>query len=266
MFQWKKVAGIIGVLLFLILLQIRNPEIRGPFKGVLGNVLNPFVYYTTAAASSLGNVWSGYINLVDVRTQNTELSRKLDELNLENFLLREKVTQFERLKQLLNFKEAYNFETVACNVIGRNVQGYLKYLIIDRGEKDGVEVRDPVISFNGLVGRVNEVFHSSSQVVVVLNLNSNVSVMNSRTRAVGILRGDGRGHLFVDYYDRLDDAHEGDVMITSGLGGLYPKGLPVGTIDTITKNRTGLFQKIGVEQSVDFYKLENVLIVKRDKK
>ena len=90
--------------------------------------------------------------------------------------------------------------------------------------------------------------------------------MNSRTRATGILRGDGKGNIVIDYYDRLDEAKEGDVIITSGLGRLYPKGIPVGKISKIIKSDTGLFQNVYVKQDEDFYKLENIFVVKNFKK
>lgn len=262
MLRWKPVVATLGFLIFLVILQVKNPEINGPFRGVLGTVLNPFVYYTKVTADGIGGVWDNYINLVNVRRENEHLKQQVAQAQMENTLLKERVHQAERLKRLLNFKEIFRFDTIACNVVGRNVSGYAKYLHIDRGLRDGIRMEDPVISFNGLVGRVSEVKETSATVLVILDLNSHVSVMNSRTRAVGILRGDGHGGMLVDYYDRLDAAKKDDMMITSGLGGVFPKGLPVGRISSATKQNTGLFQKVTVKESVDFSKLENVLIVK----
>ncbi|MGE4498216.1 MAG: rod shape-determining protein MreC [Deferribacterales bacterium] len=260
---WKKIAGITAFLLFLILLQVQNPEINGPFKGIFGNVVNPFIYYSSKTAGFFGDVWSGYINLVYVRQDNLELKEKNDRLKMENSLLREKVLEYERLKKLLNFKEAYSFQSVACNVVGRNVDGYLKYIIIDRGSEDGIEVKDPVISFEGLVGSVSEVYSNTARVDVILNIKNNASVMNKRTRAVGIIRGNGEGQLVVDYYDRLDKVQINDELITSGLGGVYPKGIAVGVVNRVDEKDTGLFQDLFVRPVVDFYKLENVLVLKR---
>ncbi len=260
---WKKIAGITAFLLFLILLQVQNPEINGPFKGIFGNVVNPFIYYSSKTAGFFGDVWSGYINLVYVRQDNLDLKDKNDRLKMENSLLREKVLEYERLKKLLNFKEAYSFQSVACNVVGRNVDGYLKYIIIDRGSEDGIEVKDPVISFEGLVGSVSEVYNNTARVDVILNIKNNASVMNKRTRAVGIIRGNGEGQLVVDYYDRLDKVQIKDELITSGLGGVYPKGIAVGVVDRVDVRDTGLFQDLFVRPVVDFYKLENVLVLKR---
>jgi rod shape-determining protein MreC len=263
MTSWKKIAGITAFLLFLILLQVKNPEINGPFRGIFGNVVNPFIYYTSKTAGFFGDIWSGYVNLIDVKSENGDLKEKNGRLKMENSLLREKVLEYERLKKLLNFREAYSFNSVACNVVGRNVDGYLKYIIIDRGSEDGIEEKDPVISFDGLVGVVSEVYRNTARVDVILNIKNNASVMNKRTRAVGIIRGSGEGQLKVDYYDRLDAVEPDDELITSGLGGVYPKGIAVGLVDRIEAKDTGLFQDLYVRPVVDFYKLENVLVLKK---
>lgn len=261
--KWKRLAAVILFLLILILIQVKNPEINGPFRGIVGNVLNPFVYYTNRTFGYVSSIWGRYINLVNVNEKYFELSDENGNLRLENSLLKEKVLEYERLKRLLNFKEVNNIKSTACNIVGRNIEGYIKYFIIDRGEKDGIKLKDPVVSFNGLVGMVSEVYNGTARVDVVLNLNNNVSVMNRRTRTVGIVRGDGRGNMVVDYYDRLDDVRVDDEMITSGLGGVYPKGLPVGGVREIYAEQTGLFQKLIVEPKVDFYKLENVLVISK---
>lgn len=259
--SWKKVAIVFIVLLVLIILQARNPNIKGPFKGILGNFVNPFIYYSDKTLGFFGGAWNGYINLVGVHNENEKLKAENGELKLDNSILREKVSEYERLKKLLRFREFSNLDSLACNVIGRNIKGYLKYIIIDRGEKDGVKRKDPVISYSGLVGMVSEVYSDTAKVDVVLNPGSNVSVMNSRTRTVGIVRGDGRGKMAVDFYDRLDDVTPGDILVSSGLGGVYPKGIIVGQVETVETAETGLFKNLSLSSNVDFYKLENVLVV-----
>ncbi len=252
-------------MLLLIVIQFRHPEITGPYKGLLGNILNPMVYVANRGADNVDNFWKHYIWLVDVSKENDELHAYIDTLSLENSILSERLIQLENLNKLLGFRDAYNFNTIAANVIGRNVDGYMSYLIVDVGAKDGVQVNDPVVSSAGLVGRVSQAYGSTSQIVILYHHDSSVSVLNSRTRAVGMLKGDGHGGLYVDYYDRLDDAQIGDSLITSGMGQLYPKGIHVGTISQITAPVTGLFQRLDVNCAVDFYKLEQVLIVKHQK-
>lgn len=258
---WRKVAIVLIVLLVLIVVQARNPDIQGPFRGILGNLVNPFVYYTDKTLGFFGGVWTGYISLVNVHKENDILNKENGQLRLDNSLLQEKVAEYERLKKLLRFREFSKLDSIACNVIGRNITGYLKYVIIDRGSDDGVKRKDPVISYSGLVGMVTEVNKGTSKVEVVLNPGSNVSVINSRTRTVGIVRGDGRGSMAVDFYDRLDDVKPEDILITSGLGGVYPKGIIVGQVDEVEDVEVGLFRNLKLTSNVDFYKLENVLVV-----
>lgn len=245
----------------MIIVQARNPNIKGPFQGIFGNLVNPFIYYTDKTIGFFGGIWGSYINLVNVHKENEALRLKNGKLELDNSLLKERVSEYERLKKLLRFRESSNLDSIACNVIGRNIKGYLKYVIIDRGADDGVQRKDPVISYSGLVGMVTEVYAGTAKVEVVLNPGSNVSVMNSRTRTVGIVRGDGRGKMAVDFYDRLDDVKEGDILITSGLGGVYPKGIIVGLVDDVENVDIGLFRNLSLKSNVDFYKLENVLVV-----
>ena len=263
MFKWKRLFLVIFVILIIMILQARNVNVEGPFRGLLGNIVNPVVYYTKSLFSGIGSIWDSYINLIDVKKQNDEYKKIIDNLTLENTLLEEKLSQSERLDALTRFYRTYNFKQLPANVIGAS-DGYTKTITIDLGSLDGVEKNDPVIGFQGLVGRVSNTYATTSEVDVILNISSNVSVMNSRTRVSGMMRGDGKGRLYVDYYDRLDDVRVGDVFVTSGLGMLYPKGIRIGKVSEIVRDNTGLFQKVFLEQSEDFYKLEHVFIVKNN--
>ncbi|MDR2883677.1 MAG: rod shape-determining protein MreC [Deferribacteraceae bacterium] len=262
----KRYLIVAGFLILLVVIQFRNPAISGPYKGILGNLLNPIVYVVSSITVTASDLWHNYIWLVDVAEENGELRKELDTLTLQNAVISEKLTTLENLNKLLNFRDTYAFTTTAANVIGRNVDGYMKYIIIDRGTADGIAVNDPVVSAAGLVGRVSDVYHGTSRVVLLYHHESSVSVINSRTRAVGMLKGDGRGELYVDYYDRLDVVESGDQLVTSGMGQLYPKGVNIGTVREIMSPPTGMFQKLIVDCAVDFYKLEQVLVVKHDKR
>ncbi len=266
MLKLKKYTILILVLLVLLLIQSKNPKIQGPFRGLFGNIVNPIIYYTNSVKYFFVNFTENYLYLVEVQKKNKKLLNENKRLKFENFMLKEKISEYNRLKKLLNFKEAYNFNTIACNVIGRNIDNFLKFFIIDRGSKDGIEQNDAIISYQGLVGKVMEVFPHSSKVQVILNVNSNVSVMNSRTRTLGILSGDGKGNLIVNYYDRLDKVKKGDLIISSGLGGVYPKGIPVGIVVDKILSDTGVFQKLIVKSKVKFYKLETILVIKNVEK
>lgn len=264
MFKWKRLFLVIVIILVVMILQARNVNVEGPFRGLLGNIVNPAVYYTNKLFSGIGNIWNSYVFLINVKKQNDEYMKIIDNLTLENTLLVEKLSQSERLEALIRFYRTYDFKQMPANVIGTS-DGYTKTITIDVGSVDGVEKNDPVIGFQGLVGRVSSVYATTSEVDILLNISSNVSVMNSRTRVTGIMRGDGKGRLYVDYYDRLDDVRVGDIFVTSGLGKLFPKGVRVGKVSEVIKgkeDKSGLFQKVYIEQSEDYYKLEHVFIAK----
>ncbi len=265
MFNIKRIVAFLVVILVVIIIQTRNKTASEPFKGILGDILNPCIMLVDSIKTGISDVWGSYIFLIDVEEQNRAYKAAIDNLTLENALLNEKLSQTERLQGLLRFNDAYNFDSITSNVIGAS-DGYIKNIVIDRGLLDGVMLNDPVIGFKGLIGKVSKVHSTTADVDVLLNLSSNVSVTNSRTRAVGILRGDGRGGLHVEYYDRLDDVQVGDKFVTSGLGRLFPKGIPVGAVSKVVKSDTGLFQQVFIEQNEDFYKLENVFVIKNFKK
>lgn len=265
MSKFKKYSIIVLILFILLIVQSRNPNISGPFKGIIGNMVNPIVYYVKSVTQFFDNMTENYVFLINVKKENDQLKQKVNELKLENAILNEKNAEFDRLKKLLRFKEAYNFETIACNVIAKNIDTYIKYFIIDRGKSDGIEINDAIISYEGLVGIVTDVYQSTAKVSVILNIKTNVSVMNFRSRTVGILNGNGKGSLAVSYYDRLDEVNRNDLMITSGLGGVYPKGIPVGYVVQSHGSESGIFQKLDVDSRVNFYKLENVLVIKNVK-
>ncbi|MCB4204670.1 rod shape-determining protein MreC [Deferribacterales bacterium Es71-Z0220] len=250
----------------LIVVQIKNPKITGPFRGILGNILNPIVYTYYITSNSIGNLVNNYIFLVNVKKENELLKKELDNYKFEISILKEKLTDYERLKQLLEFKDAYNFDTVACNIIGKNLTNSLSYFIIDKGMKDNIKVNDTIVGHTGLVGKVDDVYINSSLVKVILDITNNVSVMNFETRTTGILKGDGKGGIFVDYYDKLEPVEINDLFITTGLGGVYPKGIPVGTVVKIENSESNLFQKIILKPLINFNKIENALIIKNVKK
>ena len=263
---WKFIVPSTLIIILLISVQIKNPKIMGPFKGIVGDIINPVVYYGNKVVRFCNNVYDDYIALVDIKKKYDKAIIEKKTLYYKNLLLQERLSELERLKKLLNYKELYNLNTIACNVIGRDLNGFIKYIVVDRGKDDNVEKNDAIISYDGLVGKVTEVYKNSAKVITIINSNNNVSIMNFKTRTVGIMHGDGLGKLIVDYYIKTDNVTIGDILITSGLGKIYPKGIPVGTVEKVEVNPNSLFRKIWINSLVDFHKLENVLIVKLDKK
>lgn len=266
MFKRKVLLSIFIVLLALIVIQFKNPKITGPYRGLLGNIINPVLYIYSNAENSILNFFDNYILLINIKKENEILKHKLKEYEFEINILKEKLTDYESLKKLLAFQDVYSFETIACNVIGKKLTGAKNYIIVDKGLKDNISINDTVVSYDGLVGRIDDVYLHSSLVKVILDVTNNVSVMNFKTRATGILKGDGNGGLYIDYYNKLEPVEEGDLFITTGLGEMYKKGIPVGNVVKIEYLDDNLFKKLIVAPSVDFNKIEHLLIITNVKK
>ncbi|MGA1847530.1 rod shape-determining protein MreC [Deferribacter abyssi] len=247
-------------------MQYEMPQTYRPIKGLLGNILNPFIYLADSSIDFSVSTFDKYIDLVNVKEENKILKDKLDKLSFENIKLKEKLKELDRLKKLLNFKEAFEFDTIACNVIGRNNYGLIRYIIIDRGSDDGLDKDMPVISSKGLVGKVVELYKNSAKVKIILDRSLKVAVMNFNTRETGFVSGTDYGLLEVDFYSNIGKVNIGDLFITSGLGMLYPKGLPVGIVVKYDNEDYGLFKKVYLKPIVNFYKLENVLVILKNEK
>lgn len=262
--HWKRSLFFFLFFLFLILLQIRNPEINGPFKGILGNLLNPFVYYSYKCYDGVSSLFKDYIFLINVKEENRKLSRQLTDLSVQNQLLKEKLSEYDRLRNLLNLKETYNVKSKAARIVGKHIDGYSKYVFVDVGKDDGIKVNYSVANEYGLVGKVVEVYKEMSKVLLINDTNNKVSVMNLRSRVTGIMSGDGKGGLVVDFYDKLDKVYKDDIFVTSGLGGLYLKGLVVGKVYAYSNSPSEVFQKVYLNPMVKFSKLETVLVINNE--
>jgi rod shape-determining protein MreC len=139
--------------------------------------------------------------------------------------------------------------------------GIMKTLMIDRGESDGIMKGQPVIVETGLVGRVIETTWHAARVLMVTDENSNVDVLIQRTRANGILQGTGMGTCNIKYIVKTEPVQKGDIVLTSGLGGAFPKELILGVVRAVGNNKTSMFQNIEVIPFADFQKLEEVLVI-----
>ncbi|HTN42633.1 MAG TPA: rod shape-determining protein MreC [Nitrospiria bacterium] len=215
----------------------------------------------TWTAHGIGGLWNGYINLISVQRENETLKRDLARLQNETLQLQEAAQANERLEQLLNFRRTNAFHTLVAAVIGRDPSNWYRTLMIDKGTREGVAIDMGVITPVGVVGRVIKADPTVSQVLLVTDRNSAVAALIQRTRDEGLVEGTERGLARIKYLSLLADLKEGDLVLTSGLTGYFPKGLLIGTLGRATKKELDLFQQAEVIPSVDFSKLEEVLVV-----
>ncbi|MCL6583611.1 MAG: rod shape-determining protein MreC [bacterium] len=211
-------------------------------------------------------IWSDYIALVGVRQENKELKRQIELLkNLNNQYI-EAVEANKRLRKLLDFREQIEEPTFSAQIIGKDSTNWCKSVLLDKGSMDGVAVNMPVVTYNGVVGKIQEVTNHTAKVLLINDIHSSVAVLIQRSRAEGIAAGSGKDYCIIKYAGKDFDIRIGDRVITSGIGGVFPKGLVVGVVSKIQKNNYDLFQYVEVVPEAKISNLEEVFIIKRTPK
>ena len=225
----------------------------------------PIQWLVVASLDGISNVWHRYIATVHAQAENDVL--RADNARLAAALVKreEQRLENERLRLLIGVKErAPEVKTLLGHVIATAPTPLFRSLRIDRGKQDGVVLGAPVINQEGLIGRVAALSDGYAEVMPLVDANSSTDVLVQRTRARGRVRGTGSdAHLGlqVEYLSRIADVEPGDVIITSGVGAMFPKGLLVGTIMGVERGAFGLYQKAVVEAAVDFGRIEEVLVI-----
>ncbi len=209
----------------------------------------------------VGSFWDRYVALRRVQEENEQLRREIEFLRGQTADLREMAAANQRLTELLSFQARTPSQTVAARVIGRDATNWYHGVVLDKGEQDGVRPEMGVVTLAGAVGRVVKTRASSSVVLLIIDPNNAVTSLIQRTRDEGIVEGTFGGKARMKYIPLLSTMRVGDPVVTSGLTGGFPKGVPVGTITSIQKDEGGLFQSAEVRPEVDFTKLEEVLVV-----
>ena len=210
---------------------------------------------------SLRDVWEGYVALQGVHEENLRLRREVELLRDQNSRLREATSASQRLTALLEFKGRAASKTVAAQVIGRDATNWYRAVMVNKGEGDGVRVEMGVITPAGVVGRVVKTNASASMVLLVTDPNNAITGLIQRTRDEGIVEGTARGLARMKYIPLLSTVRAGDRVITSGLTGGFPRGLPIGVITSIDKTEGDLFQSAEIVPDTDLTRLEEVLII-----
>lgn len=229
-------------------------------------VLSPFQQAVSWVGEQLGSVTDNIWDIATVHEQNKMLRNEVEQLRVQNLEASEALAENERLRELLGYKKfAQQFDLVAARVIGRESATWSSVIIISRGQMDGIQNDMAVVTPEGLVGHVVEAGWNSSKVQLILDPRSSVGtiVQRAESRVAGIVQGDIDNPTMPQMVNiaKNADVVEGDVIVTSGFGGIYPKGLVVGLVSSIQNDAGGLL-KIGLlEPAVDFQKLEDVMVI-----
>ena len=248
------------VSLTLLTWKVKNRVPVAFFENVVLSITRPLQEAATWTTRSLREVWGNYVYLVSVQRDNQRLREEIKWLRQENHRYLEAYLQYQRLQRLLNFREQTPLDVVAAEVVGRDSNSWTEMVYINRGTRDKVAKGYPVVTHDGIVGQVIHAAPALSQVMLLTDFRSGVDALVQRTRASGVVAGRGRDLAALKFLPVGADVQPGDRLISSGMGGVFPKGLIIGAVKDITRNgRQG--QQVEIQPNVDFSHLEEVLVL-----
>jgi len=257
-----------GILLAVLLVSflLLTVQTRGGGTGRAGElvaiVLTPVQSLLVRVHRGALGFWANYLDWKSVRRENASLRGENEQLRVQTLQAGETLEENTRLRRLLVLRDRLPLATVAGEVIGREAGGWVRSLTVNRGRGDGIAQQTPVIMPEGLVGRVVQVHRGAAVIQLLNDPASTVGAVVQRTRTAGLVEGDAGGAVRFKFMAR-DGASvaPGDLVVTSGLGTLFPKGLPVGRVVKIEDKGSALFHFAVLAPAVDFSRVEEVLLV-----
>ncbi|PKN18065.1 MAG: rod shape-determining protein MreC [Deltaproteobacteria bacterium HGW-Deltaproteobacteria-6] len=255
------IGVVVAAALVLLSYSLKYDSGAGVVKKLVLEAATPVQRLFNASIEGVENAWLRYIHLVGLEEDNRSLKNKIAALQAELILYKEGYLEAQRLKKLLSLLEDRQYKFTAARVIAKEQAALSKTLWIDKGSAHGLKSGMPVLVPPGLIGRLTDVSWHSSKVLLLIDENSNVDVLIQRTRVQGIVRGAGSRGCVVRYISKVQDVKEGDVVVTSGMSNIFPKGLLIGKVSHVDRMDVGLFLQIRVAPFVDFSMLEEVLVL-----
>lgn len=254
---------VLAVLFFLMSVSSQTRyvgETRTMFERTVMTIFSPVPKLVSRVGGVAQDMYHGYLDMRRAVNENLELRRKVASLTTENLKLRQSEGDLRRLRSLLAYSEQFNLQTSMAQTIMLDTAGRFKSIIIDSGSADGVEVNDVIANANGLVGRVVLTTRDLAKVQLLTDNNCSIGSLIERTRRQGVVRGSGTSALQMFDIPSLSDVQAGDVILTAGIDGIYPKGIPIGTVVRADPGQS-LFKTITVRPSVDFGTIEEVIVI-----
>ncbi len=258
------VALLVALLVYSI--NLTSSERANPVERGVAGTLAPVQEVSTRSTNFLVRWYQDYIALVNTKHDNRRMIEEIKTLNNTVLATSEALRENERLGKLLGMRKAVTAPTMAALVIGDDSTPWYRSLALDHGSADGIGEGMPVLAVDGIVGQIIKVTPSSSRVLLLTDHASSITAMVARSRARGVVKGDGDGRLILEFTMRGEDVQVGDEIISSGVGGIFPKGLMIGRVTAVRKGDYGIFQNITVKPAVSIAHLEEVLVVLRTRR
>ena len=261
----KKMVMIFGIIVLIavniLIISTVNKDPNPTVGSAIFALVSPFQQGVSRCIRSVKDLWRHYFFLVSAAEENDRLKAQLARLLQENRRSREIQLTNERLRALLNFRTRLDRKFVPAEIVGRDPSPWYQTVIIDKGRADGVQKGCAVLVPDGVAGQVVDVSDHYAKVLLSIDQNSAVDALVQRTRARGIIKGDGAGGYAFSYVLRKHDIEKGDIVVSSGLDGVFPKGVRIGRVTEIRKEQADIFQEVTVSPFVDFERLEEVLVM-----
>ncbi|MGH9602419.1 MAG: rod shape-determining protein MreC [Terriglobales bacterium] len=266
--RYRNLTILIVVLFAQVLglaVQIKRPSETGPERLIriwTVSLITPVERAFVGARDGVVHAWLNYVDLRGVRKENRELRDQLDRMQMERAQLEHEAREGRRLEALLEFKQHFPTETVAARVIGSSGSEHSNLIYIDRGASDGLSAGMAVITPQGVVGKVTEVFSYTAQVLEIRDASSGVGVVLEKSRLRAVLKGGPGGQTQLRFVMSDEKVEMGERLLTTGGDRIFPRGMAVGSVTSVAPG-DDVFLSIGVKPAVDFQRLEEVLVIKR---
>ena len=247
--------------IFLFTLNIKNPDSLSFPERLIFRITMPAQKIIAKLAHFPVYVWDNYIFISTIIEENIVLKKEINSLKTKNNKLLETFLSYKREDKLLNLTNILPYPLLIASVIGRDTSLWHRNILIDKGTNDGVKKGFPVITDNGVVGKILKVWDFSSRVLLITDHNFAVDGIVQRNRIKGIVTGFDDNTCFFKYILATEDIKERDIVISSGLDGIFPKGIIIGEIKKKSTDNTGVFFHVEIKTSVNTKKLEEVLVI-----
>lgn len=257
---------IILTLTAILLLALQQTGRLGTVEGLVTMVTAPGQSGLSTLTNRLTTSLTNLRNYRSLQRRLTELERIVESLSVENLRLQEVERENQRLRELLEFAETRpSFELqggqIIARVIGQNATNFLNVVMIDLGSRHGIRVGMPVVNEQGLVGRISEVTETTSKVLLITDSSSTVNAILQSSRLTGVISGTPGSHPVIGFLPQGTEIGVGEVVLTSGMGGNFPKGIHIGQVVEVRQRDVNVFQEAVVRPTVNFGQLEEVMVV-----
>jgi rod shape-determining protein MreC len=268
MLKFLKEKRLTLIVVFLILLPLlflssctKEKSDMAWYDQVIYYLTHPIQEAVTNTVEGAFYFFDNYVNLMDTKGNNKKLKKQLSSITQEVRQLREVQLENERLRALLNFKQRVSPFMIPAQVISKDISNEFETVRINKGSADNIKKDMAVVTPQGIVGRIVKVTGNYSTVLTLIDPASRIDGIIQRSRARGVISGVSGGNGVMQYVRRTDDVKEGDDVISSGLAGIFPKGLYIGKVYKVIKKPYGISQYIEIKPAAHFSKLEEVFVV-----